>query len=162
MAARRSVTVEETEPVEPAGVNEVRLVGRVSGMPEVRAMPSGDEVVQLRVVVRRPPEPRPSRGSGTKAAAGQDGESRAAAANGAALRAVTAKAHTPTPPRATVDTIDVSCWTAVTRRAGLRLGDGDVVEVEGSLRRRFYRAGPTVQSRYDVVAARVRRAPAHG
>lgn len=57
-----------------------------------------------------------------------------------------------------MDTIDVSCWTAMTRRAGLRLADGDVIEVEGSLRRRFYRAGPTVQSRYDVVAQRVRRA----
>ncbi len=126
MGARRGATVEDETAGEPGGevgVNEVRLVGRVSGAPETRSMPSGDEVVQLRVVVRRPPE-----------------------------------AGRPAPARGTVDTIDVSCWTAVTRRAGLRLTEGDVVEVEGSLRRRFYRAGPTVQSRYDVVATRVRRA----
>jgi len=142
MATRRAATTEAggESTVEPAtqavvqaeGVNEVRLVGRVSGTPETRSLPSGDEVVQIRVVVRRPPEPAAKRGAPT----GRADKS----------------------PRAAVDTIDVSCWTAMTRRAGLRLADGDVIEVEGSLRRRFYRAGPTVQSRYDVVAQRVRRA----
>ncbi len=117
--------------LEGENVNEVRLVGRVSETPETRSLPSGDEVVQLRVVVRRPPEPA-GKGAGAKAA----------------VEKVT---------RASVDTIDVSCWTAMTRRAGLRMAEGDVVEVEGSLRRRFYRAGPSVQSRYDVVADRVRR-----
>ncbi|GAA5162938.1 single-stranded DNA-binding protein [Ornithinimicrobium tianjinense] len=39
---------------EAAPANEVRLVGRVSGEPSVREMPSGDELVQLRVVVPRP------------------------------------------------------------------------------------------------------------
>ncbi len=38
-----------------APANEVRLVGRVSGEPAARALPSGDELVQLRVVVPRPP-----------------------------------------------------------------------------------------------------------
>lgn len=36
-----------------APVNEVHLVGRVSGGPTVRTLPSGDELVQLRVVVPR-------------------------------------------------------------------------------------------------------------
>jgi single-strand DNA-binding protein len=145
MAARGGATVEEErEGAEEVGVNEVRLVGRVSGQPETRTMPSGDEVVLLRVVVRRPPE----------------------TAARAAQRVTRASKEEPAPevvprisPRPTVDTIDVSCWTAVTRRAGLRLTAGDAVEVEGALRRRFYRAGPTVQSRYDVVATRVRRPP---
>lgn len=140
MAARREKVREAG--LEGEGVNEVRLVGRVSGMPETRSLPSGDEVVQLRVVVRRPPDPpvKPAKRKGAGAT-----EAAEAVAKGA---------------RASVDTIDVSCWTALTRRAGLRMADGDVVEVEGSLRRRFYRAGPSVQSRYDVVADRVRRATA--
>lgn len=33
--------------------NEVRLRGRVSGSPETRALPSGDELVSLRIVVPR-------------------------------------------------------------------------------------------------------------
>lgn len=46
----------ETAPPAPAvGVNEVRLVGRVSGPPEERVLPSGDAVWTFRVVVPRPP-----------------------------------------------------------------------------------------------------------
>jgi len=99
------------------GVNEVRLVGRVSGPPESRELPSGDTVVQLRVVVGRPPSDRKTQ----------------------------------------VDTIDVSCWTPVARRSALRQHEGDVVEVSGALRRRFYRAGASTQSRYEVEASAVRR-----
>lgn len=41
--------------------------------------------------------------------------------------------------------------------AALRLTEGDVVEVSGALRRRFFRVGAAVQSRYDVEARVVRR-----
>lgn len=39
--------------VDEAGDNEVRLQGRVSGAPEVRELPSGDELVLVRLVVPR-------------------------------------------------------------------------------------------------------------
>jgi single-strand DNA-binding protein len=35
--------------------NEVHLTGRVSGAPERRTLPSGDEVASFRIVVRREP-----------------------------------------------------------------------------------------------------------
>ncbi|MDO5738543.1 MAG: single-stranded DNA-binding protein [Ornithinimicrobium sp.] len=38
-----------------APTNEVRLIGRVSGDPTARTLPSGDELVHFRVVVPRPP-----------------------------------------------------------------------------------------------------------
>ena len=71
----------------------------------------------------------------------------------------------PRPPRARaspgrgsgVDTIDVSCWTARTRRTARGLTAGDVVVVEGALRRRFFRAGAAAASRYEVEAATLRR-----
>ena len=46
---------------EPAGTarNEVHLVGRVSGTPEERELPSGDRLVLWRVVVDRGPSRRP-------------------------------------------------------------------------------------------------------
>lgn len=97
-------------------VNEVRLVGRVSGTVEQRELPSGDLVVQLRVVVPR---------------VGTDHGS------------------------ARVDTIDVACWTARVRRSALRLTTDSVVEVDGALRRRFFRAGAATASRYEVEARRV-------
>lgn len=99
------------------GLNEVRLVGRVSAIPDARELPSGDVVVLLRIVVTRPPTERKQQ----------------------------------------VDTIDVACWTPITRRMASRLDVDDIVEVDGALRRRFFRAGAGTQSRYEVEASRVRR-----
>ncbi len=58
-----------------------------------------------------------------------------------------------------VDALDVACWSAVTRRVAGRLEVGDRVEVDGSLRRRFFRAGGAPASRYEVEARRLRRVP---
>lgn len=126
MARRDETVAGEREPggSTEAGVNEVRLVGRVSGEPEERVMPSGDRLVALRLVVPREPARR--------------GAER---------------------PKVTVDTIDVACWSAATRRTALRVGVGDTLEVTGSLRRRFFRAGPMALSRYEVEALRLSRRP---
>jgi single-strand DNA-binding protein len=58
---------------------------------------------------------------------------------------------------ATVDTIDVACWSAKARRAAARCAVGDHVEVDGALRRRFFRTGTAVASRYEVEATTLRR-----
>jgi single-strand DNA-binding protein len=108
-------------PEAATAVNEVRLAGRVSGVPREVGLPSGDVLVQLRVVVPRPSESVRAGG-----------------------------------PR--VDTIDVSCWSARTRRVALKLAEGDQVEVSGALRRRFFRTAGVPASRYDVEAQTVRRA----
>ena len=105
------------EPDPDPDVNEVRITGRVSGEPVERVLPSGDRVVSLRVVARRP-------GSG--------------------------------PTR--VDTIDVAAWTARTRATAARVADGDRVEVEGAVRRRFFRGAGGAASRYEVEATALRRA----
>jgi len=107
-------------------VNEVRLLGRVSGVGEERELPSGDAVLGLRVVVPREPPSR--RASAAEAGAGTR-----------------------------VDTIDVACWSGRTRRTARALAVGDVVVVEGALRRRFFRAGGAAASRYEVEASTLRR-----
>lgn len=119
-------------PVEP--VNTVHLVGRVSWGPEVRVLPSGDEVVQLRVVV-----PRPTRRNRSAQPGGPAQEGSAAGA------------------RTQVDAIEVACWTARTRAAALRLSVDDYADLEGSLHRRFYAGGGGRVSRYEVEARRLRR-----
>lgn len=66
----------------------------------------------------------------------------------------------PAPPgvRApTVDTLDCVAWTAPLRRVARGLLPGDVVEVRGALRRRFWRAGAGAASRCEVEATHVRR-----
>jgi single-strand DNA-binding protein len=104
--------------------NEVVLVGRVSGDPAQRELPSGDSLVSWRVVVDRPPSPR----------------------------AVPEGVRTPT-----VDTLDCVAWSAGVRRTAKTLADGDVVAVEGALRRRFWRAAGGASSRTEVEVERVRR-----
>lgn len=105
------------------GRNEVFLVGRVSGAPQERTLPSGDSIVAWRVVVDRVLPPRPPPG----------------------VRP------------ATVDTFDCVAWTAAMRRSARALTDGDVIEVEAALRRRFWRAGAGAVSRYELEVSRVRR-----
>ena len=58
---------------------------------------------------------------------------------------------------ASVDTIDVACWSGRTRLAARRLQPGDEAEVVGALRRRFFRTGAGTASRYEVEASAVRR-----
>ena len=69
----------------------------------------------------------------------------------------------PSATRARVDSIDCASTRATVRRSALRWVPGDVVEVTGALRRRFWRtpAGPAA-SRYEVDVATVRRAVSSG
>lgn len=48
------------------------------------------------------------------------------------------------------DWVDCTAWSSATRRRVVGWRTGDVVEVEGSLRRRHYRAGDTSASRVEV------------
>lgn len=56
----------------------------------------------------------------------------------------------------TVDSLDCVAWTAATRRIALGLATGDIIEVTGSLRRRFWRTGAMSASRFEVEAVTVR------
>ncbi len=63
---------------------------------------------------------------------------------------------------ARVDTLDCAAFAAGVRRRCLQWQPGDVLEVQGSLRRRFFRTGAGPASRYEVEVAsatRVARAP---
>lgn len=57
----------------------------------------------------------------------------------------------------TVDTLDCVAWAAGVRRSASSFCTGDVVSVEGSLRRRFWRDGAGAVSRYEVEAHKVKR-----
>lgn len=57
----------------------------------------------------------------------------------------------------TVDTLECVARRSALRRTAAGWGAGDVVEVEGALRRRFWRAPSGVASRYEVEVQRARR-----
>ena len=112
-----------------AHANEVLLIGRLAADPVRRELPSGDPLVSFRLVVARPP-----------------GQRRRARGNGAsATRAPT------------VDSLDCAAWRKDVQRSLARMGPGDVLEVHGALRRRFWRTGSGAASRSEVEVTRVRR-----
>ncbi len=63
-----------------------------------------------------------------------------------------------------VDVVDLAAWSGRARRALRGWRAGDMVSVEGALRRRFYRAGGQTASRVEVevTAGRVLRRAASG
>ncbi|HSE55645.1 MAG TPA: single-stranded DNA-binding protein [Nocardioidaceae bacterium] len=59
------------------------------------------------------------------------------------------------------DWVDCVAWSGRTRRTASRWRVGDLVEIEGALRRRFFRAGQesTTRVEVEVLAARAVRRP---
>lgn len=62
-----------------------------------------------------------------------------------------------TRPEGGVDTIDLESWSARTRRSALSLKDGDWVEIQGSIRRRFWKSGQGLASRWQVITNEIKR-----
>jgi single-strand DNA-binding protein len=102
--------------------NDVHLVGRLAAEPVTRELPSGDVLVQFRLVVERG---RPRRQAGPRAP--------------------------------TVDTLECAAWRKDVQRSLASCLPGDVVEVSGALRRRFWRSPGGPASRSEVEATRLRR-----
>jgi single-strand DNA-binding protein len=59
--------------------------------------------------------------------------------------------------RAGIDAIDCVVFTARLRQAALKWQPGEVIEVEGALRRRFWRRGLETASRFEVEVTRAKR-----
>ncbi len=57
----------------------------------------------------------------------------------------------------TVDTVDCVAWTAALQKAAASWEAGDVLSVEGALRRRFWRGAGGASSRYEVEVRKVKR-----
>lgn len=103
--------------------NHTVLEGRLSRPAEERELPSGDRLVVLRVVVRRP-----------------DGER--ADSIEVAVGPPPGRGKRRTPGQALARTV----------RRSARLDVGERVRVEGHLERRFWRAGSSSRTRVQVVA----------
>ena len=62
-----------------------------------------------------------------------------------------------TRPEGGVDTIDLEAWGAKVRKTAMALDDGEWVEVSGSIRRRFWKVGANLASRWCVNVAEIKR-----
>jgi single-strand DNA-binding protein len=99
-------------------VNEVVLVGRIAGECTQVDLPSGDEMVKLRIVI---PRKRPE-------------------------------------TKVTVDAIDLMAIKPAIVKKALKLNEGDVVRVEGALRRSFWKTPTGVASRTEVEVSTIAKA----
>jgi single-strand DNA-binding protein len=117
----------------PHGLNEVHLIGRISSEPLAKVLPSGDQVVEFRLVVGR----LPASPVGRKVSkdAGKIG------VQGAAPK---------------IDTLDIAAWSAKARRSALALKSNTWVEIHGAVRRRFWQAPTGLASRWQVEASEIR------
>lgn len=59
--------------------------------------------------------------------------------------------------RTAVDALECVVWTTALRKAAVGWHAGDVIELEGALRRRFWRVAGGATSRYEVEVNRARR-----
>ena len=98
-------------------MNQVFLVGKVSSPGVEKTLPSGDCVVEFRVLVDR---------------------------------------EKPRGKKREVDVLDIATWNNRLRKRALSLQVDEWVEIEGSLRRRFWRGPTGLSSRWQVEASEVR------
>ncbi|MEI6041363.1 MAG: single-stranded DNA-binding protein [Actinomycetes bacterium] len=121
MAAKAKI-IEEFIPV-----NEVYLVGRVTSLAIEKELPSGDKVVEFRVVIGRAKST-----SSTRSPKSRTGKKE-------------------------VDSLDIAAWSTKTRKAALSLKVDTWVEIHGAVRRRFWQAPSGLASRWQVEASTVAR-----
>ncbi len=121
MAAKAKI-IEEFIPV-----NEVYLVGRVTSLAIEKELPSGDKVVEFRVVIGRAKST-----SSTRSPKSRTGKKE-------------------------VDSLDIAAWSSKTRKTALSLKVDTWVEIHGAVRRRFWQAPSGLASRWQVEASTVAR-----
>ena len=111
-------------------VNEVHLVGRVTSLATEKVLPSGDKVVEFRIVIGRAKSSKSSKSS--KSLNSRSGKKE-------------------------VDSLDIAAWSAKSRKAAMSLKVDSWVEINGAVRRRFWQAPSGLASRWQVEASTVAR-----
>ena len=94
--------------------NKVELTGRVSGKAVEKSLPSGDTVVEFRLIVDRD-------------------------------------------DREGVDTLEIATWIGNLRKRALSLEAEEWISVKGVVRRRFWKNGNGIASRWQVEARELER-----
>ena len=126
--------VKAADPSPSAHRNDVLLIGELAAPPQVRTLPSGDEVLAFRLTVRSAPD---------------------------RVRSATKLAAAGSPTHQT-DSLECAAWRPVLQTRLQRCGVGDVLEISGALRHRFWRGPGGLASRYEIEADKIRvvtRAP---
>ena len=127
----------------PLPLNRAELVGRVSSLPVERELPSGDRIVEFRIVIDRFPD------NSSFSRANKKIQAISTRSKSEPVR----KKPSPQPvKRREIDTLDIAVWGSQLRKKTLKFKVDDWVHIEGAVRRRFWQAPHGLASRWQVEA----------
>lgn len=122
-------------------LNEVILQGRISGKPELKKLPSGDKLVQFRLVVDRKLANQRDRGV--------NNVNKGVKKN--LKKSISAKR------KREVDTLDIGVWRKNLQPQALTLIPEQFVKVRGAIRRSFWTTPTGLASRYQIDADQIQK-----
>ena len=139
-------------------VNQVVLQGRVSGIAVSKKLPSGDSVVQFRLIVDRVNSGlnrKSKRGYSKNASQSKKDKS---VKSGKVLKGgSSSKTGNKSISKREVDTLDIGVWRKDLQKKSLTLVAEQFVSVKGAIRRSFWSTPNGLASRYQIEAFEIEK-----
>ena len=136
-------------------VNQVVLQGRVSGVAASKKLPSGDSVVQFRLIVDRVNSGlngKSKTGKLNKASQSKKDKNVKSGKSGKGGKTVNKSIS-----KREVDTLDIGVWRKDLQKKSLTLVAEQFVNVKGAIRRSFWSTPNGLASRYQIEAFEIEK-----
>ena len=139
-------------------VNQVVLQGRVSGVAASKKLPSGDSVVQFRLIVDRVNSGLNRKSIGSKfSKTVQSKKDKNVKSGKVGKSASSSKTGNKSISKREVDTLDVGVWRKDLQKKSLTLVGEQFVNVKGAIRRSFWSTPNGLASRYQIEAFEIEK-----
>ena len=139
-------------------VNQVVLQGRVSGIAASKKLPSGDSVVQFRLIVDRVNSGLNRKSIGSKFSKTVQSKKDKNSKNGKVGKGgSSSKTANRSIPKREVDTLDIGVWRKDLQKKSLTLVAEQFVNVRGAIRRSFWSTPNGLASRYQIEAFEIEK-----
>ena len=139
-------------------VNQVVLQGRVSGVAASKKLPSGDSVVQFRLIVDRVNSGLSRKSKRSNFIKGvQHKKSKSVKSGKVGKGGSSSKNGNKSIPKREVDTLDIGVWRKDLQKKSLTLVAEQFVNVKGAIRRSFWSTPNGLASRYQIEAFEIEK-----
>ena len=139
-------------------VNQVILQGRVSGVVASKKLPSGDSVVQFRLIVDRVNSGLNRKSKSSKFSKAVESKKDKNVKSGKVGKsASSSKTGNKSISKREVDTLDIGVWRKDLQKKSLTLVAEQFVNVKGAIRRSFWSTPNGLASRYQIEAFEIEK-----
>ena len=139
-------------------VNQVILQGRVSGLVASKKLPSGDSVVQFRLIVDRVNSGLSRKAKESKSRnASKSKNDRNVKSGKVGKGGSSSKTGNKSISKREVDTLDIGVWRKDLQKKSLTLVAEQFVNVKGAIRRSFWSTPNGLASRYQIEAFEIEK-----